>query len=751
MRNKIEKHPFKGVGGVVRRICPALTLMAVVTAELAAAQSAAPIEAPSSPTAEAGAPKEAPPVIALAKSDAITSDGKSAIKIALVAALPAEAGTISFILRATQSADVVELTEIATASDAEYEIDLSIIPLAPDNYRIDVGIVEKGGKRSSLGMIPLIVAADGATPLPGTFTFTPKVDLGIKSQLRERVSGGAKPSARPTYHDATIQASFETSQAGVDWDLKTRMAFAGSSVRSEAVTFGTRAAAASKFDMQDYLVDLGYRDSRAQLGQVSSTAHPILYSSVSNRGFNFAHRLPLGIELNASAQAAGSLTGTSNFTGLSNRESLFRSYGFGYDILQDKPGQYRVDAMRFEGRQPVQLPDGKIDSERSEGNGLRFAARNDASNLRGEVIFATSDHFAPKAEGGLAQNRGHARTFEGGYDFLKDLALLGKPLSLGISGRQEYASPMFRSLGSSFMSNYQLTAEVFTAQWGGLQAQLQGLQRLDNVDADKRYVRNRVSAQLFNVNVPGDWMVALWREFFPPPKVEPKKDKDGKVIPAAAPAVPKWVPVFSLSRNVYNQFADEGFVPDGYDRTDLPHVVSTNHALGLDWKFTDVSVSWKSTLVGEKNLQLDEESHSSSKRRHSGSVEWKVTKSIAVGLSSERAVGEHLDNPIDQINRQNRAKFSWKIDPKNDLTADYSHGKDFDTAGNRSNTAKRFQAQYVRRMTVPLGIGGKELPAQAFLRFIDNDAVNATRVGNVIQLATPRTMALQCGITISLF
>jgi hypothetical protein len=740
----------------VRHFYPALTLIALAVSELAAAQSAPPPEAVSSSPAEPGtgkegSPADAPPVIALAKSDAIASDGKSAIKIALMAALPAEAGTISFILRASQSADVVELAEIATASDAEYEIDLSAIPLAPDNYRIDVGVIEKAGKRYSLGMVPLIVSGDGATPLPGAFTFTPKVDLGIKTQLRERVSGGAKPSARPTYQDTTIQASFETSQAGVDWDLKTRMAFAGSSVRAEAVTFGTHAAAASKFDLQDYLVDLGYRDSRAQLGQVSSTAHPILYSSVSNRGFNFAHRLPLGVELNASAQAAGSLTGSSNFTGLSNRDSLFRSYGFGYDILQDKPGQYRVDAMRFEGRQPVQLPDGRIDSERSEGNGFRFAARNDASNLRGEAIFAVSDHYAPRAEGGIAQNHGHAYTFESGYDFLKDFAILGKPLALGASARREFASPMFRSLGSSFLSNYQLNVEVLTAQWGGLQAQLQGLQRLDNVDADKRYVRNRVSAQLFNVNVPADWMAALWREFFPPPKLEPKKDKDGKVIPTPAPSAPKWIPIFSLSRNVYNQFADEGFIPEGYGKSDLPHVVSTNHALGLDWKFTDVSVSWKSTLVGEKNLQLGEELQSSSKRRHGGSVEWKVTKAISVGFSSERAVGERLDSPVDQINRQNRAKFSWKIDPKNELSADYSHGKDFDTFGNRSNTAKRLQAQYVRRMTLPIGVGGKELPAQAYLRFIDNDAINATRVGNLIQLATPRTMALQCGITISLF
>ena len=160
---------------------------------------------------------------------------------------------------------------------------------------------------------------------------------------------------------------------------------------------------------------------------------------------------------------------------------------------------------------------------------------------------------------------------------------------------------------------------------GWIAGAAQGLQRLDNVDADKRYVRNRVSAHQFNVNVPGDWMVALWRGVLSAAQGGTRRTRTEQdpCSRASACGAQNGSPVFSLSRNVYNQFADEGFVPDGYDRTDLPLTSCPPITHWSDWKFTDVSVSWKSTLVGRKNLQLDEESHSSSKRRHSGSVEGK--------------------------------------------------------------------------------------------------------------------------------
>lgn len=705
-------------------------------------------------------PPAGPP--ALVNQESITSDGRSTISLSLKVPLPAEAGKLSILLRSPHSADVVELADIANASEAKYEIDLLLLPLVTGRYRLEVAVIDPAGKRDLLGVIPLNVEspADG-TPLPGAFVFTPKVDVGLKAQVRERATGGARPSTRPTYHDGTIQASFETAQSGVDWELKSRASFAGSSLRSEATTFGTRGVNASKFDVQDYLVDLGYADTRAQLGQISASTHPVLYANVSNRGFSFAQRLGYGLEFIASAQSAGNLAGTSNFTGLSNRQSLFRNVGFGYDFITDNPGQLRADAIQFQGRQPVQLPDGRIDSERSVGTGLRLVARNKDADVRSELVLAQSDHFAPKPEGGIAHNTGHAGTVELGYDFLREWALAGQPLSLGLAARREYASPVFRSLGSSFMSNYQLNVEVLTAKWGELQAQAQGLQRLDNVDSDRRYVRNRISAQLFNVNIPASWLVKRWRSFFPLPTPEPVKEtgdkekdaaaaKAAKETTAAAAAISPWVPALSLSRNVYNQFADEAFIPDGYTREDLPHVVSTNHALGLDWKFKTVSFSWKSALVGEKNLQFGEDTKSSSKRRHGASVDWKVTKDISLALSSERALGERLDTPIDQINRQNRGKLVWKVSPKDDLSVELQHGKDYDTAGARSTTNKRFQSQWTRRFEMP-GPAGKPLPGQAYLRLVDNDATNAARINDLIKLTTPRTTALQCGVTVSLF
>jgi hypothetical protein len=380
--------------------------------------------------------------------------------------------------------------------------------------------------------------------------------------------------------------------------------------------------------------------------------------------------------------------------------------------------------------------------------GARFIWRNAESTLRSELVWAQSDHRAPRPEGnGEVLNRGRAYTVEAGYDLLKNYSLGGQPMSIVLAGRREHSSPVFRSLGSSFLSNYPLSAQVMTVQWGSLQAQLQGLQRFDNVDEDRRYVRNRVSAQLFNVMASADWLLNMARKIVPVDSAT-----SGSAPATTAPnATPFWVPSLSLSRNVYNQFADEGFIPEGYFQADLPKIVSTNHAIGFDWRGSSYSVSWKSGLVGEKNLQTGETLNSSARRRHGLTVDWRLTQSISLSASSERSVGERLDTPIDQINRQNRARVQWRINTNNDVSLEFTRGQDFDTADTRSTTNRRVQAQWTSRFGIPLFFGQKSLPAQFYLRFIDSDAANATRFGGVFSFSRPGTSLFQAGITISLF
>lgn len=722
-----------------------------------AADAAAPAVDPAVAAADAAAPK---PALALNASVPLSSDGKSAIKIPFNRAVEAEDGRVVLTLRSGSSPEVVDLTDLAAPADTNLELDLVVLPLRPGRYSIDVSLEKADGTGASLGVITLEVAAGAdAAAAPGAFVFTPKLDIAGKSQLSERVRNGARPSGRPTYRDITLQGSFETAQSGEDWDLKSRVQFSGSSVRSEAVTYGTRAARASKFDLVDYLVDLGYDDSRAQLGQIANTTHPILHSNISNRGFSFAHRFPFGLEITGAAQSSGNLAGTSNLTGLANHNSIFRNFGLGYELMPEKPGQFRVDIAHFDGRQPVQLPSGAASSERSEGYGTRILWRNEPGTFRTEAITAQSDHHAPTPEGGEVTNNGKAYTLESGWDFLKQYTIFGQPLSASISGRREHASPFFRSLGSSFQSNYQLSSEVLNVQWGGMQTQLQGVQRLDNVNSDRRYVRNRVSAQLLNVAFPTEWLIAIYRNFVPLPPAAPAAaagssttaPANAAAAPAASAGPPWWLPALSLSRNVYNQFADEGFIPEGYVAEDLPHVVSTNHAVGLDWKGADYSLSWKFGPSAEKNLQLGAQDSSTRKRRHGITADWRPIKDLSISAGIDRAVGERLDTPINQINAQVRGKVAWKVNTTNDLSFDYSRGRDFDTADTRSAQNRRMQFQWITRFDIPSGIGDKKLPSQAYLRVIDNAAVNASRANNVFVFATPKTQAVQAGFSMTLF
>jgi hypothetical protein len=155
--------------------------------------------------------------------------------------------------------------------------------------------------------------------------------------------------------------------------------------------------------------------------------------------------------------------------------------------------------------------------------------------------------------------------------------------------------------------------------------------------------------------------------------------------------------------------------------------------------------------VGEKNLQTGETLNSSARRRHGLTVDWRLTQSISLSASSERSVGERLDTPIDQINRQNRARVQWRINTNNDVSLEFTRGQDFDTADTRSTTNRRVQAQWTSRFGIPLFFGQKSLPAQFYLRFIDSDAANATRFGGVFSFSRPGTSLFQAGITISLF
>ena len=698
-------------------------------------------------SASAGAAMHAAPT--LAQIEAVANDGRSKFNIAIKGELAPADGKFTLLTRSGNSREVLDLSALATASASAIEVDLSLFALTAGTYNIDVALESSAGEVTPLGNVLLHIApasgkAGGATD-PYAFVFTPTLDIGVKAQVLEHVDNGGKYSARRRFNDLTAQGGIETSSSGVDWDAKARLQYAGSSLRTEALTYGNDGVRSAKLNVQDYLLDAGWRDTRVQLGAVTVTTHPVLLSNISNRGAAFAHRLPLGLEISGATQAVTTLAGFDNFTGLSNQQAQSRSLNLGYDFINESPGRTRLDVSLFDGIKPnFGAAVGSAD-ERSNGFGGRFLWRNAAGDLRTEWIAAQSAHEVAKPEGGIKKERGEAYTAEAGYDALKDYDIFGSKLAITTAARFEYSSPFYRSLGSNFVSNYQTTSQLIGFALGSAQLQLQGIQRFDNVAADRAYIRNRINARLINLNLPSDLVQSVLASWFTTPA-----DPSAKTTPAAATSKPSpWVPSISFSHNVYDGYGDKKFVPEGFFESDLPHVLSSNSAMGLAWKFEKVSAGWRGTLTREKNLQLGEEKTSTRNLRHSFNVDYNPAAALSFGANYDRGVGERLDDPALKLAATVSAKAGWKVDDKNDIAFDVNRSRDYDSINTKNGITRRAQLQWTSRRDLTFPGLSKALPMRSYVRALVSDNYNWS-IGTA-NANTPRVWAIQLGFTVSLF
>jgi hypothetical protein len=431
-------------------------------------------------------------------------NGKVAIKLSQPVT-PADGQIAAILSPVTDRTRKADITTLAQLQDDTVTIDFANAPVSEGGQQVRLFLVGADGAWSELGAVVLQLEAAAAVDPNAKPAFTPKLDVGVVSQVTEHARGSARQSARPHYTNLTMQGSVETFNAGDDWEVKSQLQLAGSSYRQDAPNFGKLGANAPKLDISSYLIEAGWRDSRFSGGHISVDSHPLLLSGINNRGIAFQQKLPLGIDMAISAQNGESIVGYRNLAGLANRNNQHRSIGLGYDIRQDRPGFFRVDINATDNR----VFNGTTETgdplyDHSRGRGARALWRNDAGTLRLEGVAAKSEFAPAKPDPGApASTTGDARTGEIGYDLLKDWKYTDQlPISLSIAIRNEFSSPHFRSLGSGYGSNFRLNAQTFTLKAGVLSAQWQATQRYDNVDQNRLYIRNRVGANTFTMSLP---------------------------------------------------------------------------------------------------------------------------------------------------------------------------------------------------------------------------------------------------------
>jgi TolB-like protein len=679
-----------------------------------------------------------------------------------------------FVVAQSATLAKIDLTPSASLDGKTLKIDLATADLRVGQYVLEISALDSSGRLRVLGTIsvdvlePQVAAAAPGQPEAPKVEAKPeesptkfKLDVGVKAQIRDIRNADAPTIQRPTFTDVTIEGGVETTFVLADWEVKGSANISGSSYRAEALQFSEKAAKASKIDLKDYLLEGTSKDkeSRVSLGHISVTSNPLVLQGFSNRGISAATKIK-GVDVNASMQVGAiNQVGIQNLLGLRGLESdtnSFKQLGVGLELVPDQPGLLRVDVSTVNAaRELGYLSTGARAVERSQGAGMKIAARTVDSKGKLEIVVANSQH-TPSSETPRQADSGNAWTTEIGYQPIKDLEIRpALPVTVGGSVRVEHSSPLYHALGSSFGTNYHQTTGTVDFKLGNNTLQVQDINRFDNVGNDYQYMRNVVSNRTWTGNFPlADFYTALTGLWSSSPAAvatktttaseqEAKKEEKQAEPPKPSP----WWPALTFTRKVNHGYGNPDFIPSGYSLTDLPNMLVREQSWGLKWGFDTVQFGVKRAVVFQDNLQPGVETQDSRDYRWGMSLDWKITDKLNVGYSLDTGSNMSYGTATDAGSVSQRVSSSYTLNELGQISGEFNRNI------SRSNTVltdkqDTYQLQWTGNFKAPTVGSFVDRPTQFYLRLVGSRGYTPQNTGTVLK---PRIKSVQAGMTISMF
>lgn len=671
------------------------------------------------------------------------------------------------VAKAAGSTVNIDLTPVITLKDDTLELDLGAANVPVGKYDIEISNITGGGSIQELARTVLeVTSATGAVAKEGEeagkegagkepvkkFEFKPKLDIGMRGQILDRRNADAGISPRSSYKDYTLEGGIETLSTDEDWELKTSFSFSGNSNVNETVLFSDKGQQASRIDMTNYLIEGGTSNTKFALGNISVSTHPLLVQGVSNRGATLSGKLPMGFDLNASVQNGGGVqAGFDNVLGFGQPNNLFKQVGIGFDLDPEKPGKARFDFTRLSAAQRVGVLAGGGDAiERSEGHGVRFAGKDNDGRAKVELTLATS---IQTPAGSPTNNQGFAWTAEAGYDIVKDWALRPElPLSLTAAARIEHSSPVFRSLGSGYGSNFRQNIGTVNLKVGPSTLQTKIIRRYDNVGADHAYLRNMLDTWDVNASVPLDQFVKAWEGKKEAPasvnanETEEEKAARVKLTELANKPDPDW-PSLTYQRKIVRGFGDAAFIPTGYSATDLPAVHVREQALGLKWVYERIQFGLKRARIAQDNQQVGHETEDVTDNKWGYSIDYKASEALSISASHDLSNNQRYFTNVVADQFQSKVSATYNLTADTTILGEVNRTMARDTT-TAFNTLRGYQMQWTTKFKTPTFGSIPETPGQFYVRYIaSNGFTGSTTTVSVM----PINYALQFGVTFSIF
>lgn len=561
---------------------------------------------------------------------------------------------------------------------------------------------------------PGVAAASStvATPPAGTsqslspFQLIPSVSVNVKAQSTALFFPQSSRPDRINFTDIAVQMSLQGNYQNQIVSIQNQFDLAGSSVENEALRFGQLGSQAPQFDLSAYTMQYQLFRSKLRLGSVSFGSNRHLINSFTSRGISLTIPITKRFDISGAMMNGTSIVGYENFFGLNRKQHRVYSTTLGIEILEKRPGGFRVELSGLNGSLlPLSgFNQGMVsDAEKSKGGSVRVVASDKSERLRFDGGFARS-RFTNPADPLLYQGRNvipvravwrNARYLDLNYDLLRGYKLTEKhPLSLSLSYRHERVDPLYKSVVAFSQADHLNNQLDLTGTFGTINFAGSYSRGNDNLNGIRSILQTLSRRSAFNISAAASSF--LGQE-----------------------SVSRWNPRLSYSFDRLHQYA--AFVPingDFVSPTQIPDQMSFNQGFSAEWQLTSkVRAGYRFNYSFQDNRQEGRERSDLLNQNNSVTIGLNLIKDLDLNLDigAERA-SSFQQNTINNTFRVGTS-ITWRMTP----SMAWALNASTTGAGDQANTNHRRDAdldvQYTWRFLNTEKNRWRKMQGQFFIRY----------------------------------
>ena len=570
--------------------------------------------------------------------------------------------------------------------------------------------------------------------------WSPKLELNINSQLKEKTSGDSTASERPTFSDVTARIGLMSHHENDDMVIDSNVNLLSVSNRSQAIQFGNKAAKASKLDVADYLVSVQKGNNKVSMGQVSYGNNALLVDNLSRRGITWQYQNEANSTINGAILNGSDIVGYNNFTGLANiNKQYVKVLGFGFNTLTDSRISLRIEGNYLDAQRTSQndFGIGEIASaEKNQGMAFKVSTIDSEGKLNADLTMGLSRYTNPddnnldfgetlvplKTKTALAYNVNFS------YILLQDwLTPWQSPMSFTLLANRARTEPLYQTLTAFVQANVLTQMVGGQYQIGNISGNISVQRAEDNLDKLVNILTTRTSNTNFSSTIP---LAQIFNG----------NETDNSPNP--------WLPALDYSYQSTHQFAvnsPEASVSGFNGGSHLPDQITTTHTLSSNWQLDMDSISLQTSYSFQDNQQIGRELADFKSLQHALSYNLQQNDSTSWTFSISRNRQNDLENQKIQFNNAITISFNWQSENGLALNANYGLSKDDDSKKQGENTATNADIGLIKNLVK----GQWWFPADGSISFRINynDGRNIDRVFNLQNKFS--TTTAQLGINLS--